>query len=114
MAVHKIAGSKAEIEECIGKPVEFFAYPNGLWNPAMRQLVQQYYRGACSTAAGVVEPCADSFALPRADSHYVRSPARFRQLFTGGFLAYLATRRLIRRIRRKPQGFYSKIPAIGG
>jgi len=109
LAEHEITGSKAEIEERTGQPVEFFAYPNGRWNPAVRSLVQKHYRGACSTAAGVVESNADLFALPRADAHYVRQPARFRALFTTRFLAYLATRRLIRRIRRKPEGFYAKL-----
>ncbi len=47
---------------------------------------------------------SDLFALPRADAHYVRHRRLFRMLFTGRFLAYLATRRLIRRVRRAPEG----------
>ena len=109
LAEHEITASKAQIEERTGQPVEFFAYPNGRWNLAVRNLVQKHYRGACSTAAAVVESSADLFALPRADSHYVRQPAWFRALFTSRFLAYLATRRLVRRIRRKPEGFYAKV-----
>jgi peptidoglycan/xylan/chitin deacetylase (PgdA/CDA1 family) len=109
LAEREIVGSKAAIEENTRQPVEFFAYPEGRWNPVVRQLARQYYRAACSTAAAVVEPRADLFALPRADAHYFRHPARFRELFTNRFLAYLTTRRLIRRIRRKPEGFYSKV-----
>jgi peptidoglycan/xylan/chitin deacetylase (PgdA/CDA1 family) len=109
LAEHEISASKAEIEERTLQPVEFFAYPNGQWSPAVRSLVQKHYRGACSTAAGVVETNADLFALPRADAHYVRQPAWFRALFTNRFLTYLATRRLIRKIRRKPEGFYAKL-----
>jgi peptidoglycan/xylan/chitin deacetylase (PgdA/CDA1 family) len=109
VAEHEIAGSKAQIEERTRQPVEFFAYPYGRWNPGVRNLVQKHYRGACSTGAGVVETSVDVFTLPRVDSHYVRQPARFRLLFTSRFLAYLATRRLIRRIRRKPEGFYARV-----
>jgi len=105
----EIAGSKAEIEQHTRQPVEFFAYPYGRWNSSVRALVRRHCRGACATAAGVVEPAADPLALPRADAHYVRSPARFRMLFTARFVAYLAARRLIRRLRGKPKGFYSRI-----
>ena len=105
----EIAGSKAQLEERTVRPVEFFAYPCGRWNPAVRAIVQRQYRGACSTAAGTVEPDADPFALPRADAHYLRNPTLFRTLFSAPFRAYLATRRLIRRVRRQPEGFYAKV-----
>jgi len=105
----EIAGSKAELEERTARPVEFFAYPRGRWNPAVRAIVLRLYCGACSTAAGPVEPDADPFALPRADAHYLRKPALFRLLFTAPFLGYLATRRLIRRVRRQPEGFYARV-----
>jgi peptidoglycan/xylan/chitin deacetylase (PgdA/CDA1 family) len=108
-AKHEIAGSKTELEEHTGQEVEFFAYPYGRWTPAVRTVVQQEYRGACSTGAGVVELDADPFALPRVDVHYLRRPAAFRMLFTAPFLAYVATRRFIRRIRHQPEGFYARV-----
>ena len=73
-AKHEIAGSKTELQERTGQKVEFFAYPYGRWSPAVRAVVQEEYRGACSTGAGVVEPDADPFALPRVDVHYLRRP----------------------------------------
>ena len=108
-AKQEIRGSKAELERRTGQKVEFFAYPYGRWSPAVRAIVQQEYRGACSTGAGVVEPDADPFALPRVDVHYLRRPAAFRMLFTRPLLAYVATRRLIRRIRRQPEGLYARV-----
>jgi peptidoglycan/xylan/chitin deacetylase (PgdA/CDA1 family) len=108
-AEQEVAGSKAQIEERTGQRVEFFAYPYGRWNPAVRDLVRRHYRGACATAAGVVEPSADPLALPRADAHYLRHPAWFRMIFTTPFVTYIAARRLIRRIRGKPEGFYARI-----
>lgn len=107
-AEHEIVGSKAQIEERTGQLVEFFAYPYGRWSPTVRDLVSRHYLGACSTGAGVVEQDADSFVLPRVDAHYVRRPALFRKLFTGSFVAYIAIRRLIRQIRRQPEGLYAR------
>jgi peptidoglycan/xylan/chitin deacetylase (PgdA/CDA1 family) len=108
-AKHEISGGKTQLEEHTGQTVEFFAYPYGRWSPGVRAMVQAEYRGACSTGAGVVEPDADPFALPRVDVHYLRRPAAFRMLFTAPFLAYVATRRLIRRIRHQPEGFYARV-----
>jgi peptidoglycan/xylan/chitin deacetylase (PgdA/CDA1 family) len=108
-AEREIAGSKAEIEERIGKPVEFFAYPYGRWNQKVRAIVRRHYSGACATAAGVLRTDADPFALPRADACYLRDLACFRRLFTTPLVAYLATRRLIRRLRGQPEGFYARV-----
>ena len=108
-AQHEIADSKAELQEHTGQPVEFFAYPFGRWNPAVRAVVQEHYRGACSTGAGVVQPDADPFALPRVDVHYLRRPAWFRALFTSRFLTYVAGRRFVRRLRGQPEGHYARI-----
>jgi peptidoglycan/xylan/chitin deacetylase (PgdA/CDA1 family) len=103
-AQQEITQCKAQIEERVGQPVEFFCYPYGRWNPLVRNIVNQHYKGACATIARAVDASSDRFALPRADAHYVRQGALFRMLFTGRFLAYLAARRLIRRMRREPEG----------
>ncbi len=103
-AQREIIQCKVQIEERVGQPVEFFCYPYGRWNPAVRSMVNQNYKGACATVARVINPGSDLFALPRADSHYLRPRRLFRMLFTGRFLAYLATRRLIRKARRAPEG----------
>jgi peptidoglycan/xylan/chitin deacetylase (PgdA/CDA1 family) len=108
-AEQEILGSKNQIEEQIACQVEFFAYPYGRWSPIVRALVLGNFRGACATAAGIIEPDADPFALPRADAHYLRHPAMFRMLFTTKFAAYIAVRRLIRRLRRQPEGFYARV-----
>ena len=108
-ANHEIASSKLELEQRTGKSVEFFAYPYGRWSSSVRELVRQHYRAACSTGAGVVLPEADPFALPRVDAHYLRTPAALQMMFTAPFLAYIATRRFIRRIRRQPEGTYATV-----
>jgi len=108
-AKREIADSRAELQQRTGQAVDFFAYPYGRWSPAVRAVVQEHYRGACSTGAGVVQPDADPFALPRVDVHYLRRPAWFRTLFTTRFLTYVAGRRFIRRIRNQPEGIYARI-----
>jgi peptidoglycan/xylan/chitin deacetylase (PgdA/CDA1 family) len=108
-AEQEISGSRAQIEEHTSCSVEFFAYPYGRWTPMLRALVLGNFRAACATAAGIVEPDADPFALPRADAHYIRHPASLRMLFTTKFAAYIAARRWIRRVRRQPEGFYARV-----
>jgi peptidoglycan/xylan/chitin deacetylase (PgdA/CDA1 family) len=103
--------SKKEIESHTGRPAEFFCYPYGRWSRAVRSAVKNRYAGACATGAGVVEPDADPYALPRVDAHYVRSMARFRTLFTQGFVRYVALRRWIRRLRGQPEGNYARVAA---
>lgn len=108
-ALREIRDSQSEIEERTGRTVNFFAYPYGRWSAAIRTIVQHQYWGACSTGAGVVQSEADPFALPRVDAHYLRRPASLHMMFTSRFLAYVATRRLIRRIRRQPEGIYATV-----
>lgn len=110
-ANHEIASSKLELEQRTGHKVDYFAYPYGRWSSSVRDLVRRQYRAACATGAGVVQPECDPFALPRVDAHYLRTPAALRMLFTAPFLAYVATRRWIRRIRRQPEGIYARQPA---
>ena len=108
-AKHEIADCKTELRDRTGQAVDFFAYPFGRWSPAVRAVVQEHYRGACSTGAGVVQPNADPCALPRVDVHYLRRPAWFRTLFTTRFLTYVAGRRFVRRMRGQPEGLYARI-----
>lgn len=105
-AERELVESRSEIQVRTGQEVEFFCYPYGRWNPALREMVRRHYSGACSTAAGVVEPDTDPAVLPRADVHYLRNPRWFRSLFTKRFHSYLAMRRLIRRLRGQPEGHY--------
>lgn len=101
--------SKEEIESHTGRPADFFCYPYGRWNQMVRDALEERYRGACSTGAGVVEADADPFALPRVDAHYVRNMNRFRTLFTDSFVRYVTMRRWIRRLRGQPEGVYARI-----
>lgn len=105
---NEVADCQKAIEEHTGTTAKLFCYPYGKWNDSVRRAVKQHYDGACSTAAGVLDANSDVFSLPRVDAHYVRNPSWFRSMFTRRFLTYVATRRLIRRLRRQPEGYLSK------
>lgn len=102
----ELAESKREIELHTGQTVAHLCYPYGKWNPAVRDAATRHYRSACSTMAGTVRATADHRLLPRVDAHYVRDPRWFRAMFTRRFEAYIAARRLVRRVRRQPEGGY--------
>lgn len=108
-AEQEIQCSRQEIEERVHLPVAHFCYPYGKWNAAIREKVARSYEGACSTAAGVVMPGADPYALPRVDVHYVRKSSLFKSIFTRRFRAYVTGRRWIRRLRGQPEGRYARV-----
>jgi peptidoglycan/xylan/chitin deacetylase (PgdA/CDA1 family) len=103
----ELAESKHEIEQRAGRPVETFCYPYGKWTSAVRDATRRHYRSACSTLVGTVRKTSDQHLLPRVDVHYLRDPRWFRAMFTRRFEAYIATRRLIRRVRGQPEGGYA-------
>ncbi len=61
-----------EIQECrpllekrLGRPVEFFCYPNGDFNPAVVKFATRTYTAAVTTRPGFVRPGMDLHQLPR-------------------------------------------------
>ena len=65
-ARHEISNSKSELEEALGKPVHFFAYPYGRFNQQVEKVVVDTgYLGACSTRSGFNSEHANPFALRR-------------------------------------------------
>jgi peptidoglycan/xylan/chitin deacetylase (PgdA/CDA1 family) len=65
-ARHEISNSKSELEDALGKPVHFFAYPYGLFNEQTEKcVVEAGYLGACSTRSGFNSEHANPFALRR-------------------------------------------------
>ncbi len=65
-ARESIERSKSDIEKLTGKPVDFFCFPYGEFNPEVRNLVEQAgYKAAVSTRKAANIPGADLFALNR-------------------------------------------------
>ena len=66
----EIVGSKAELEDGLGKPVEIFAYPSGDSGASRHDvgavLERAGYRAACLYGGGPIgSPVADRYRLPR-------------------------------------------------
>ncbi|MGH9508343.1 MAG: polysaccharide deacetylase family protein [Terriglobales bacterium] len=66
----ELTAAKAKIESVLGRPVEAFAYPNGDWNPAVRQAVEAVgYRCAFQVRRGWHSPGDDIFSIRRVFIH---------------------------------------------
>lgn len=62
----EIVGSKAALEQQLGKPIKFFAYPYGQFTSVTEQLLREAgYQGACSGIAGLNNKGVDAYALKR-------------------------------------------------
>jgi peptidoglycan/xylan/chitin deacetylase (PgdA/CDA1 family) len=89
-AEREIAQGRQQLERLTGRPVEYFAYPNGRpgqdYGARDVELVRRLgFKGAVSTASGVASAQSDPFQLPRF-TPWDTSPARW--------LARLALRRV--------------------
>ena len=70
-AEEEIRGSKERIEDRLGSPVRFFAYPHGLHDARCRRLVASSgYAAACSTRFGGNGVRTDPFLLRRSQITY--------------------------------------------
>ncbi len=77
---------KATIEQGVGKPVKFFCYPAGAYNPAIRNAVKAAgYAGACSVKPGPVRAGQDSFGLQRTEISGFDSLGDFRKKLAGAY-----------------------------
>ena len=95
----EILDSREMLEQAVGAPVGWFAYPYGVAPAAARVLVERAYAGACAGGNRAVGGGAARFLLPRVDAHYLRGPAHLRWVLEGGDF-YLFLRRLGARLRR--------------
>ena len=64
--MEEISGSKAQLENIIGRPVTSFSYPHGEYSLETVEFVQRAgFYGACTTNFQCVRAGADQFQLPR-------------------------------------------------
>lgn len=69
-ARREIFDSKQDIEKNLGDPSEFFAYPNGNWNDAVKEIVKDAGFSAAMIAACVTnDSSTDPFLLGRLNVH---------------------------------------------
>jgi peptidoglycan/xylan/chitin deacetylase (PgdA/CDA1 family) len=100
VARHEIAGSKRELELRLGRPVEAFSYPTGLFGERERRLVAEAgFRVAVSCEPGVNGPRTDRLALRRRQIDGRDSLLDFRAKLGGGHDSPLPLRASYRRRR---------------
>ena len=66
LARREIDDSKTALEQVLGEPVRFFAYPYGDYSPAVREAVAQAgYQAALTCARGAANTAPNPFEIPR-------------------------------------------------
>ncbi|HEY4413967.1 MAG TPA: polysaccharide deacetylase family protein, partial [Gaiellaceae bacterium] len=96
----EIAGGKADLEERLGRIVDAFCYPAGLFGPRERALVEDAgFRTAVSCEPGVNTRATDPLALRRIQIDASDTLLDFRAKLLGGHDAPLRLRTAWRRRR---------------
>lgn len=96
----EVRGSKSALEDQLGAPVDYFCYPYGRYNSAVRELVSRHFACALTDRLGFVTRRSDRYALERIDTYYVRSKPTFDLIRTGLFPLYVRMRGIPRGLRR--------------
>ena len=78
--IDEISNSKKQLEDALGKSVDYFAYPYGLYDQeAITTVVDAGYSAACSTLSGFNRGDQDIFQLRRIDIFGTDQLWKFRQ-----------------------------------
>jgi peptidoglycan/xylan/chitin deacetylase (PgdA/CDA1 family) len=85
------------IEEHIGKDVHLFAYPYGVYNSTVREMVRKHYDAAVGVNVAEATDKEDPLDLSRIDVHYVAG--HFELLGKSIATPYLAIRNTVRQIK---------------
>jgi peptidoglycan/xylan/chitin deacetylase (PgdA/CDA1 family) len=98
-AESEINESKNAIENALGSEVTTFAYPFGKFNPAVKQIVENKFKAACSTNLGKVQTGSDFYSLERLDTYYLTNPRIFNHLSSNAFDKYMFFRQTMREFK---------------
>jgi peptidoglycan/xylan/chitin deacetylase (PgdA/CDA1 family) len=81
----EIQGAKRQMEDRVGAPVAFFAYPYGIFDGRVRDaVVCSGFNAACSSQSGFNNAATDRYALRRVDVHGADSLRTFAWSLTFG------------------------------
>jgi len=89
----------AAIEVRVGRRPAYFAYPYGYHDARVRAVAGRRYRACFTTRLDYLGGDDDPSALPRLDSHYLRSPRLVRALASPMMRHYVGFRGALRRLR---------------
>ncbi len=95
----EILPSKKSLEDALGRSVDLFAYPYGVYNERVRKISQELFSLCCSTKLDFVKRESDLFSLERLDMYYFRSSIFFGHLFSRRTKTYIHLRRWARNLR---------------
>lgn len=95
----EIEGSKAAIEDALGRKASTFAYPFGTFNTDVKRLTQACFDTAVSTNLGKVRAKSDVMALERVDTYYLSNQKLFDSMESRSFDNYLFVRHAMRKLK---------------
>lgn len=87
------------MEQRLGRPVRWLAYPYGASSPAVRLLAGRHFDLAVGTSLRFLPSNPDLLDLPRIDTYYLRGGFPLDRLFTPSGSAYMRFRRVLREVR---------------
>lgn len=87
------------IDNRLGRRPEYFAYPFGYHNKAVRGFVRDRYRGTVTTELRMLGIRENSAALPRIDTYYLQSEMHIRNIDSLVMRGYLAVRNILRTLK---------------
>jgi peptidoglycan/xylan/chitin deacetylase (PgdA/CDA1 family) len=106
VAQRELVDSRQRLEQRFGCAVSHFAWPYGRFDAASRARVVSAYESAATTRLAYLPPgpAAVRHDLPRIDAWYLRDPGRRLPLFSPRTRAWIAWRRLLRRVKGAAYG----------
>ena len=108
-AQEEIVSSKKDIEDHLGKPVDFFCYPYGDFNQHVYDFVRENFNGACSVQIDVTTAASDVYRLPRIDMYYFSGTTTSVFFISPLFKPYLHLRKILRRVRQLGMSYSYKV-----
>jgi len=97
----EVVDSKSAVEDRLGRPVDFFAWPFGRVNHDLNGVIREHFAGAITVEMDYVTEQSNPYKLPRIDMYYFSRNERFQGLGGRGFARYIAFRRILRSVRAR-------------
>jgi len=98
-AVAEILTSQQDIQVRTGQAARIFAYPYGVTNSAVTEMVRQHFDGAVGTDLDLVQTHTNPYLLARIDAYYL-SASWIPRMHSSLFQHYLGMRQKLRSVRR--------------
>jgi peptidoglycan/xylan/chitin deacetylase (PgdA/CDA1 family) len=91
---------RSEIEQRLGRPARWLAYPYGACSPLVRSLAGRHFEFAAGTSLQFLSSRSNHLLLPRIDTYYLRGWFPLEKLFTHAGDLYTFVRNILREARK--------------